>query len=40
MLSELSIAKSNYEIKLVKMQDSLVIMEKDKKSIERMNDEY
>ncbi len=40
MLSNLSITKSNYEIEMVKMQDSLMIIEKEKDKVEETNLEY
>lgn len=36
----MAIAKSSYEIELVNMQDSLVILELEKKEIEKTNEEY
>ena len=40
IISNLSVTKSNYEIELVNMQDSLVIMEKEKREAEKSKDQY
>lgn len=40
LISNLSITKSNYEIELVNMKDSLVILEKENKKMAQTNEEY
>ena len=40
IINNLSVTRSNYEIELVNMQDSLVILEKEKREAERSKDNY
>lgn len=40
LISNLSITKSNYEIELVNMQDSLIILEKERNKITETNEQY